>query len=369
MGVFQGNAGTNPNQSVFTSDIGSLTRLATSAPFQKYLIEEIFQKSAFVQSGILAPEARLSNTIGTRIEVPFFDPLDYTEESVESSNSWGTNGAGFYTTQKTTASTQYATITNRGAAFAMDDLSEVQTGEDALNAIRSQLSTDMARKMEQKLLFMLQGIVGPSGPLAATNSLDVSGTDAGALTEANYLTAQNVVAAKYLLSERANDLNAIAMHPLCAAYLEQIGMLTFSTDSLVSGGNIQWGGGGVGVTNTQIGYFAGLRVVVDSQMPIRGTAGQAQQFVSYLFNDGAIKTGQQFAMQIETERNILSLQDIMAVTYNNVMHLPGVSWAGSFDGPTNAQLAEPTNWSLAYSVPQLCGLVELVTNSPFGGTV
>ena len=74
MGVFQGNAGTNPNQSVFTSDIGSLTRLATSAPFQKYLIEEIFQKSAFVQSGILSPEARLSNTIGTRIEVPFFDP-------------------------------------------------------------------------------------------------------------------------------------------------------------------------------------------------------------------------------------------------------------------------------------------------------
>merc|ERR1711965_319847 len=199
----------------------------------------------------------------------------------------------------------------------------------------------MARKMEQKLLFMLQGIVGPAGPLAATNSLDVSGTDAGALTEANYLTAQNVVAAKYKLSERANDLNAIAMHPLCAAYLEQIGMLTFSTDSLVSGGNIQWGGGGVGVTNTQIGFFAGLKVVVDSQMPVRGTAGQAQQFVSYLFDEGAIKTGQQFAMQIETERNILSLQDIMAVTYNNVMHLPGVSWAGSFDGPTNAQLAEP----------------------------
>jgi hypothetical protein len=369
MGVFQGNAGTSPNQSVFTSDIGSLTRLATSAPFQKYLIEEIFQKSAFVRSGILATDGRMNNTIGSRIEVPFFDPLDYTEENVQSSNDWGTNGAGFYTTQKTTASTQYATITTRGASFAMDDLSEVQTGENALNAIRSQLSTDMARKMEQKLLFMLQGIIGPAGPLAATNSLDVSGTDAAALNEANYLTAQNVVAAKYLLSERANDLNAIAMHPLCAAYLEQIGMLTFSTDSMVAGGDITWGGGGVGVTNTQIGWFAGLRVVVDSQMPIRGTAGQAQQFVSYLFDDGAIKTGSQFPMNIETQRNILSLQDIMAVTYNNVMHLPGVSWAASFDGPTNAQLGTPTNWSLAYEVPQLCGVVELVTNSPFGGTV
>ena len=57
MGVFYGNF--NPD-ATFTSDIGSITRLATSAPFGRYLQEEIFQQSAFYTSGILAADARLN---------------------------------------------------------------------------------------------------------------------------------------------------------------------------------------------------------------------------------------------------------------------------------------------------------------------
>ena len=81
MGVFYGNF--NPD-ATFTSDIGSITRLATSAPFGRYLQEEIFQQSAFYTSGILAADARLNNTIGTRVELPFFAPLNYIEERVDS---------------------------------------------------------------------------------------------------------------------------------------------------------------------------------------------------------------------------------------------------------------------------------------------
>ena len=71
MGVFYGNF--NPD-ATFTHDVGSITRLATSAPFGRYLQEEIFQQSAFYTSGILAADARLNNTIGTRVELPFFAP-------------------------------------------------------------------------------------------------------------------------------------------------------------------------------------------------------------------------------------------------------------------------------------------------------
>ena len=367
MGVFQGNFGTAPNQSVFTSDIGSVTRLATSGTFQRYLQEEIFERSAFIRSGILQQSALLSNVTGVRVEVPFFDPLNYTEEIVQSSSTWGTNGAGFYQTQKTTASTQYATICTRGAAFAADDLSRYETGEDALLAIRNQLAADMDRKMTSKMISMLTGIVGPGGVLAATNAVDKSVT--AAATEANYLNAANVTEAKYLLGERANSVNAIAMHPKVAAYLEQIGALTFSTAALSTGGAIQWGGGGIGLTSTQVGFFMGLRVVVDEQLPVRGAIGELEQFPCYLFASGAIQTGQQFPLLIETERNILSLQNTLAVTYSSVHHIPGVSWAAAFDNPTNAQLATAGSWSLAYSEPKLIPVLELTVNSPFGGVI
>lgn len=362
MGIFKGNL--NPN-STFTSDIGSLTRLATSAPFGRYLAEEIFERSAFIRSGVLGRSAALSNTTGTRIEAPFFDPINATEEQIRSDATWGTNGAGYFTSQKITASTQYATITYRGFMFSADDLSRVQTGEDPLAHFRSQLAADLDRKLTAKLISQLTGLFGTAGPLTATNSLVASVTTNP--TDANYLTASNITAAKYLLGERANSITTIAMHPKVAAYMETVGALTFSTDALSTGGGIQWGGGGIGLTSTQVGYMMGLRVIVDEQMPIVGASGDDEQFECYLFGNGVVQTGDQFPLRIETERNIASLQDAVAVHYSNCMHVVGTTWAAATDNPTNAQLLTPGNWGLAYAEPRLIPLVKLRVNSPFGG--
>ena len=364
MGIFLGNL--NPD-STFTSDIGSATRLATSAPFARYLAEEIFQRSAFIRSGVMGRSGLLSGTTGSRIEAPFFNAINATEEQIRSDDTWGTSGGGYFTSQKVTASTQYATITYRGFMFSADDLSRYQTGEDPLGHFRSQLAADLDRKMTAKLVSQLTGLVGPGGPLAATNSLDASVTTGA--TEANYLTASNITQAKYLLGERASSVTTIAMHPQVAAYMETVGALTFSTDALSTGGNIQWGGGGIGLSSTQVGYMMGLRVIVDEQLPVRGATGEEAQFVCYLFGDSVVQTGDQFPLRIETERNIASLQDAVAVHYSNCLHIIGTSWIGGGDNPDNAGLATAGNWSLAYTEPRLIPLVELTVNSPFGGLI
>ena len=364
MGIFLGNL--NPD-STFTSDIGSATRLATSAPFARYLAEAIFEQSAFIRSGVLAQNAGLNGTIGARIEAPFFDPINSTEEVIQSNDTWGTSGAGHFTSQKVTASTQYATITYRGFMYSMDDLSQVQTGEDALGHMRAQLAEDLDRKLTAKLLSQLTGLFGAGGPMNATNSLDKSVTTGAA--EANYLTAANITEAKYLLGERAGSLTTIAMHPKVAAYMETVGALTFSTSALSTGGNIEWQGGGIGLTSTQVGFMMGLRVIVDEQMPILGGTGEQEQFVCYLFGNGAVATGNQFPLRIETERNIASLQDAVAVHYSNCLHVPGTTWAAATDNPDNTGLATPGNWGLAYSEPRLIPIVQLIVNSPYGGLI
>lgn len=367
MAAFPGNFGTSPNASVFTSDIGSATRLATSAQFERYLTDEIYFRSAFVQSGVLALDPRLNGVGGVKAEIPFFSPLNFTEESVNSSNSWGTAGTGNYTTQKTSAGTQYGVWTTRGAAFAADDLSQVQVGEDALGNIRSQLAADIATKQTTKLLSMLTGVCGTA---LAGNTLDLSEATAGSEAEANYLNVANVTKAKYLLGERAGSVNTIAMHSLVAARLEEIGMLTFSAPAGVTTSSaIQFGGGGVGVSAPEVGVFAGLRVIKDDSLPIVGTSGENQQFVCYIFGSGAVKTGSQFGMQIETERNILSRQNIMTVTYNNAMHIPGVSWSSANTDPENTDLANAGNWSFVYDDLRTIPVVQLTINSPYGGVI
>jgi hypothetical protein len=367
MSAYPGNYGTSPNASVFTGDIGSATRLATSAQFQRYLTDEVFFRSAFVQSGVLGLDARLNGVGGVKAEIPFFKPLNFTEESVNSSATWGTGGAGAYQTQKTTAGTQYGVWTTRGAAFAADDLSQVQVGEDALGNIRSQLAADIATKQTTKLLSCLTGIFGTA---LAGNAVDVSVATAGSETDANYLNVSNVTKAKFKLGERATSVNTIAMHSLVAARLQEIGMLTFSAPAgVLTGSTIAFGGGGVGVSSAEVGTFAGLSVIVDDSLPIVGASGENQQFVCYLFGTGAVKTGSQFGMEIETERNILSRQNIMTVTYNNCMHIPGVSWSSGVTDPTNAQLATAGNWGFVYDDLRTIPVVQLTVNSPYGTTV
>ena len=143
MGLLFQNLGTNPNESTFTQDVASATKLLSSSQFAGYLQQEIYERSAMIRSGLLATDARLNNIQGVIAEMPFAAPLNYEEESVNSSNTWGREGKGYYSIQKTQASTQYAPIVTRGAGFGMDDLSRVQTGFDALANIRSQLAADM----------------------------------------------------------------------------------------------------------------------------------------------------------------------------------------------------------------------------------
>jgi hypothetical protein len=359
------NWGTAPNASVFTSDIGSVTRLATSAPFARYLTEQLIENSAMIQSGLIQTDARLNNVTGVLAELPFFDQLDYTEENVDSSATWGTGNKGAYLTQKHSASTQYGPIVTRGAAFAADMLSGYETGEDALANVSQQLSRKINKDITSKIISQLTGLFGTA---LAGNSLNKAAAASATPDDSNYLTAASVTQAKYLLGEKAADVSVLVVHPLVAADMEARGMLTF----LNSGGTVNYASNGVGVTDTQIGYFAGLRVVVDSQVPTvtpnAGTTGDAVGYTCYLAAPGVIRTGSQFPLTIKADEDILSLQNVMSVTYNRLDHVLGTSYGGDMH-PENSDLADKDNWTLAYTSRENVPLVELIVNTPYGMTV
>ena len=357
------NPGTAPNANTFTSDIGSATRLVTSAPFARYLTEEIFERSAMVQSGLLATDARLNNVTGVTVELPFFAPLNYNEEVMDSSATWGDQNKGILTWQKQTASTQYGVFTNRTAGFSMDDLSVVETGEDALANIRSQLATDMNRKLTTKVISHLTGLFG--GALADhVLTIATQEDDYTTFTDANYLNAGAVTQAKSLLGERGGELAVIVMHSAVAYHLQAIGMLTF----INSGGTVNYASNGIGQTSTDVGYFAGLRVIIDDQCPKTSTSSKTPVFTCYLASQGVIRTGSQFPITIKTGDDMQSWTQQMALKYNTIHHVLGTSWIGSSNtGLDNTALATAGNWDLAFSDSRLIPLVAIDCASPYGG--
>lgn len=335
-----------------------LSDLVKRPEFLGYIQEEILERCAFIQSGVMTRNSALDCTSGgVRVQVPFFQPIDPTEEQIRSDSTWGTSGKGYLTPQKITASSQIMTIMHRGFSYAVDDLSKMGTGADPMGAIRSYLARAILKLRTRTLLSQLDGLF--AGALS-DNIVDISGNAAPDC----YLNAAAIITAKTILGERGSDLTVAAMNSATYGYLEQIGALTFSTSALSTGGGVSWGGGGVQLSNTTVSYFMGMRVLVDDLLVATGASGSRVQPV-LLFSPGVIAEGVQQEIRLESERNILSLQDVIALNYHYGQHIMGTSWVSATDNPENAELTSAANYALAYSSNKMIPLVKLLVKTPY----
>ena len=349
--------------------------LVTRPEFLQYIQEEVYHRCKWIQSGVVSRNSALDcRAGGTRVRVPFFQVIPEIEEQIQSNNTWGDSAQGYLTPRGITGDEQVMTILHRGGAWAADDLSRLGTGADPMAAIASYMTKTLLKLRTRTLLSQLTGIL--DGALAA-NDIDVSTAAAGAV-EANFLSAASVIRGRNALGERGEDLSVIAMHSDVYSYLLQVGALTFSTAALATGGEITWGGGGVGLRAPEVAYFMGLRVIVDDLLAPTVNAGGADQYPVFLMGESSVNEGVQQEFRTEYDRNILSKQNVMSWDHHYGFHLYGTSWVGAGDNPTNAELATDTNWNLVYGAAgtgnagfgaQLVPCVRLTVNTPFAANV
>ena len=335
--------------------------------FAAYVSEAIKERSAFIRSGAVVRNPLLdSREGGTRIQVPEFNPVSPTEEIIDGTATWGTSNNGYLTPQKIGTGTQIATICHRGFAYAVDDVAVLAAGEDPMGHIRDQLADAINKLNSTRLFYQLHGLFGTA---LSANALDLAVAASSGAAEANYLTAATVARGRSLLGERGEELDTLVVHPSVAYYLYQVGMLTFSTSALSTGTGIQWGGGGVGVTDTSVGQFAGMNVVVDSSVNsvVPGSSGHIKEFYCYLIKSGTILEGVQQDLAIEAERNVLSKQDVISVDYHSTYHIMGTKWNDASDNPTNSNLGAQAKWALTYDA-DLIPIVQLTVNTPLDNT-
>jgi hypothetical protein len=335
--------------------------------FAAYVSEAVKERSAFIRSGAVVRNPLLdSREGGTRIQVPEFNPVSPTEEIIDGTATWGTSNGGYLTPQKIGTGTQVATICHRGFAYAVDDVAVLAAGEDPMGHIRDQLADAINKLNSTRLFYQLHGLFGSA---LSANALDLAVAASSGAAEANYLTAATVARGRSLLGERGEELDTIVVHPSVAYYLYQVGMLTFSTSALSTGTGIQWGGGGVGVTDTSVGQFAGMNVVVDSSVNsvVPGSSGHIKEFYCYLIKSGTILEGVQQDLAIEAERNVLSKQDVISVDYHSTYHIMGTKWNDASDNPTNSNLGAKAKWALTYDA-DLIPIVQLTVNTPLDNT-
>lgn len=328
--------------------------------FTPYVIEQTTQRDAFLASGVVQPMAELNATEGGDfINVPFWKANLSGDFEVLTDSSSLTPG-------KITADKQVGVILHRGRAFEARDLAALAAGSDPMAAIGAKIADYIANQRQKDLLSALAGVFGSLGSTSSSAAFFPLTIDGESGDTPTVLSPRHVAEAKSLLGDQGDKLTAIAMHSKVYYDLVERKAIDYvstaearGTSTTQSGGSLVAAYGG----SIEVPVYCGLRVIVSDDVQTDGS-GSTTEYATYFFTQGAIASGEQMAMQTETDRDILAKSDAMSIDLHYVYHPVGAKWAVTTVNPTRAQLETVGNWSKVYETKNL-GIVRATNTSNF----
>lgn len=319
-----------------------LTDLVIPEQFTAYMAEMTAEKSALVQSGVVARSAEydaLASAGGYQVEMPFFKPLAGAEEVVAEGTPLTVNNI---TTGQQTAVKVY-----RAKAFGASDIGVDFSGEDVIGAIMTALVPYRLERLQDQLISTLDGAFATA--LAASHVLDISATTA---TSSTIFSSGALVDALTLLGDSAptDQGGAIVMHSQVYADAVKANLIQYLRPA---------------EQDYDIPFINGLRVIRDDDCPIDLDGANDDKYTSYIFAPGAVLQGEgTVQFPLEDYRDELGSNSGVIYRRKSIMHLNGMRWTGTPAGatPTDAELATGGNWSQAFAADKNIRVIKLVTN-------
>jgi hypothetical protein len=331
--------------------------------FTPYVIEQSTQRDAFLASGVVQPMAELNATEGgDTIQVPFWKANLSGDFEVLSDSSSLTPG-------KIEADKQVGVILHRGRAFEARDLAALAAGSDPMAAIGAKVAEYVSNQRQKDLLSCLSGVFGSLNANTSSSAFFDLCIDSASGDTPTALSPRHVAQARAILGDQGDKLTAVAMHS--KVYYDLVerraidyvtaGEARTATDNQtpdVFAGSIQNAFGNVSVPT-----FMGLRVIVSDDVNVTGS-GASTEYATYFFTNGAVASGEQLAMQTETDRDILAKSDAMSIDLHYCYHPVGARWTSATINPSRSELATVGNWSKVYELKNI-GIVRATNVSNF----
>jgi hypothetical protein len=329
--------------------------------FTPYVIEQTTFRDAFLASGVVQPMAELNATEGGDfINVPFWKANLSGDFEVLSDSSSLTPG-------KIQADKQVGVILHRGRAFEARDLAALAAGSDPMAAIGAKIADYIANQRQKDLLSCLAGVFGTLGTNSSSAAFFPLSIDGESGDTPTVLSPRHVAEARSLLGDQGDKLAAVAMHSKVYYDLVERKAIDYvtETDARLTSSVTDFVGGSIAGAygNPTVPTYMGLRVIVSDDVQTEGS-GSSTEYATYFFTQGAVASGEQMAMQTETDRDILAKSDAMSIDLHYCYHPVGAKWAVTTSNPTRAQLATVGNWSKVYETKNL-GIVRATNTSNF----
>lgn len=243
-----------------------------------YMTEEPVEKTAFFQSGILAPTpyaTQIANGPSNIANIPVWKSIDASIEPNYSNDVY----EDIATPRAINTTDMMARVAYLNEGFGQADLTVELTSQNPLQSVANRLDNYWQRQAQRRLLATALGIYNDNA--AATDAyhtqndmiIDVSttsGFDTGAFIDATQTMGDA------LMGPGGDVLGVIAMHSFVYGQARKQQLIDYTRDA---------------DNNTMFATFQGYRVVVDDSMTVIGT-GAARKFISVIFGQGAIGYGE-----------------------------------------------------------------------------
>ncbi len=323
--------------------------------FTPYVVQATTERDAFLASGVVQPMPELNSLSegGDFVVVPFYAANLAGDFEVLTDSTSMTPG-------KITTDKQRAAVLHRGRSFATRDLAALASGDDPQAVIGNKMADYIAHERQKDLLACCAGIFGAVGDTsgAAFASLAVDGTTSDTPTA---LGVRQIVKAKSLLGDQGEKLSTIVVHPNVYYDLMERRAIDFVYDGNGQvDANADSGSTANAFGQVSVPTFMGMRVIISSDVQTAGS-GSSTEYAAYCFAPGAIGSGEQLNLLTETDRDILALENVLAVSAHYVYHPIGTRFA-EVAGPTRPQLSTVGNWTKVYETNNI-GIVRITSTS------
>jgi len=172
---------------------------------------------------------------------------------------------------------------------------------------------------------------------------------------ANRISPLTIGGAQSLLSDRANKLTTIAMHPNCY----NLNILPNNITPNLQTTSQVW----------NIPRYLDLDIILDDTLPVDLTNPLYPKYTSYLFAKSSIMFGDNQMSSgegAELQRDVDNTEDFLTTRRKYMIQMGGMSYSGSYgsggEGPSDADLATAANWQRADDIKNM-GIIKLVTNA------
>lgn len=305
----------------------------TPEVFNQYMEQYSTEKSALIQSGVAVADERVSKNItagGTLVHMPFWNDLSGDDEVLDDGRSLSTD--------KITSGQDIAAVMYRGRGWAVNELTAVLSGSDPMGSLMNKIGGYWLRQEQKAMTSVLAGLFGANGALT-TGDVDHLNTTSARIDAAAVLDT------KQLLGDASDKLSLLVMHSAVFTDLQKQNLIDFIPAS---------------ESQIQIPTYLGYRVIVDDTLKPDATG----VYTTYLLAAGSFgrNTGAPADLTtFETSRDASAGVDNVFTRRALTMHPYGVKFnSTSVAGvtPSNAELANPANWTPVYDSKNI-GIVAL----------